>query len=67
MCVVVGAVGAELQPLHDVLRHAAQRAQAQLALPHVEGRAGDQLFQEQIHTAGQSVLGHRCSVGRRRR
>ena len=56
MCVVVGAVGAELQPLHDVLRHAAQRAQAQLALPHVEGRAGDQLFQEQIHTAGQ------CSV-----
>ena len=48
------AAGAEYHPLHRLLQGAAQRQEAQLALPPVQGRAGHKLLQEQVSHRGQT-------------
>lgn len=45
-------VGAQLPKIYSFLWKQTQRAQVDMALPSIQRRAGHQLLQEQIHSAG---------------
>ena len=49
------SVGAECPGIHNVLQQPTQRAQTELAVSHVEGRARHPLLQESIHAAGDNL------------
>lgn len=51
---VLSAAGAQLPALHRLLRQPAQRQEADVAVPAVQGGAGHKLLQEQVHFAGRS-------------
>lgn len=46
------SAGAEFPVVHHLLQQPAQRSQAELDLPHVQGRAGHELLQEPLHITG---------------